>query len=61
MRRGRRPPTTRERSSFQLSKIGTNLNQLAKVANERRALPREAELREVAGQIKATLIKVLRL
>src|SRR5271165_718806 len=47
--------------AFQLSKIGTNLNQLAKVANERRVLPREAELKGVADQIVRTLDKVLTL
>lgn len=45
--------------SFQLSKIGTNLNQLARLANERRALPREAELSAVLSEIKAALSKVL--
>ena len=44
-----------------LSKIGTNLNQLAKVANERRALPRQAELKTVSDQIVRTLDKVLTL
>jgi hypothetical protein len=44
--------------SYHLSKVGTNLNQLAKVANERHELPREAELKAVIAEIKLTLARV---
>ena len=44
--------------AFQLSKIGTNLNQLAHVANERRDLPREAEFMALADKIVTALDKV---
>ncbi len=56
-----RDPEALRALAFQLSKIGTNLNQLAKVANERRALPREAEFRSVADQVVQTLDRVLAL
>ncbi len=46
---------------YQLSKIGTNLNQLAKVANERRELPREAELKAVSERIVSAIERVLAL
>lgn len=45
--------------AFQLSKIGTNFNQMAKVANERRELPREAELKAMAARIFATIDSIL--
>jgi hypothetical protein len=44
--------------AFQLSKIGTNLNQLAKYTNERRALPYDADLKGIAEQIVTALEKV---
>jgi hypothetical protein len=44
--------------AFQLSKIGTNLNQLAKYTNERRALPLDADLKGLAAQIVTALEKV---
>jgi Bacterial mobilisation protein (MobC) len=47
--------------AFQLAKIGTNLNQLAHIANETRALRHEAELRMVADRIVAALDKVMAL
>lgn len=47
--------------TFQISKLGTNLNQLAKIANETRVLPREMELRVLAAQIEAALERVIEL
>ena len=47
--------------SFQLSKIGTNLNQLAKVANETHRLQFAARLRAIADQIEASLVHVTEL
>jgi len=44
---------------YQLQKIGGNLNQLAKHANERRAMPQAVELTEVIGRIKATLSRIV--
>ena len=44
--------------AFQLSKIGTNLNQMAYVANERRALPQEEKFTALADKIVAALDKV---
>jgi hypothetical protein len=44
--------------TFQLQKIGTNLNQLTKMAHEMRALPRVADLKAVTDKIVATLDKV---
>lgn len=54
-----RDPEADRALAFQLSKIGTNLNQLAHIANETRALAHEAELRGVVTQIKAALAKVV--
>ena len=56
-----RDPEAIRALAFQLSKIGTNLNQLAHVANERRALVRERELREVVGEVAAAIDKVIAL
>ncbi len=47
--------------AFQLSKIGTNLNQLAKVANETHRLQFAARLRAIADQIEASLVRVTEL
>jgi hypothetical protein len=47
--------------AFQLSKIGTNLNQLAKIANETRDLPRERYFRDTATGIAEAIAKVLEL
>ncbi len=44
---------------FQLSKVGTNLNQLAKLANECHAMPHQAELKPVTDQIMALFAKIL--
>jgi hypothetical protein len=56
-----RDPEAIRALAFQLSKIGTNLNQLAKIANETRALPQETELRIVSAQIAAALERVIEL
>jgi hypothetical protein len=44
---------------YQLQKIGGNLNQLMKYANERSAAPEAAAVREVIGQLKATLSRIV--
>jgi hypothetical protein len=56
-----RDPEAINALAFQLAKIGTNLNQLAHIANETRALRHEAELRMVADRIVAALDKVMTL
>lgn len=56
-----RDPAAINALAFQLSKIGTNLNQLAKIANERRVLPRERDFEEVEGQIADALRRVMEL
>jgi uncharacterized protein (DUF1778 family) len=43
----------------QLSRIGNNLNQLARVANIKGATPQLYELRMVTGMVKAALQRVL--
>jgi hypothetical protein len=53
-----RDPEAMKALAFQLSKIGTNLNQLAKYTNERRALPHDADLKGLSEQIVAALEKV---
>ncbi len=47
--------------AFQLSKIGTNLNQLAKVANETHRLNFAARLKAIAAQIEGSLAHVIEL
>ncbi len=48
--------------AFQLSKVGTNLNQLAKIANETHDLfELERELRALSAQIAASLARVIEL
>ena len=44
---------------YQLQKIGGNLNQLMKYANEHRAAPEAAAVREVVGLLKATLSRIV--
>jgi hypothetical protein len=56
-----RDPEAINALAFQLAKIGTNLNQLAHIANETRALRHEAELRLVADRIVDALDKVMAL
>jgi Bacterial mobilisation protein (MobC) len=43
----------------QLSRIGNNLNQLARIANTKGATPHLYELRMVTGMVKAALRQVL--
>jgi hypothetical protein len=45
----------------QLSRIGNNLNQLARIANTRGATPHLHELRMVTGMVKAALQRVIEL
>ena len=47
--------------AVEITRVGTNINQLAHIANERRELPRKAELDAVSAQIVATLEKVMEL
>ena len=47
--------------AFQLSKIGTNLNQLAKVANETHRLALETELSVLIAQLAAIMAHVMEL
>jgi hypothetical protein len=52
-------PVTALALIYQLQKIGANLNQLAKHANEHRAMPEAAALAEVIGLLKATLSRIV--
>jgi hypothetical protein len=45
----------------EISRVGNNVNQLAHVANERRALPLETQLKEISNRIIAALDKVMAL
>jgi hypothetical protein len=56
----RRNPEAK-RLMFELSAIGNNLNQLARVANTTRTAPQEAELRAAIEVLKATMAHVLAL
>ncbi len=47
--------------TVEIVRVGTNLNQLAHIANERRELPRRAQLEAVSAQIVTTLEKVMAL
>ena len=53
-----RDPQAIRALAVEITRVGNNVNQLAKIANETRALPHERQLREVATLIKATLEKV---
>jgi hypothetical protein len=44
--------------SVEIRRVGTNLNQLAHIANERRELPRKAALDGLSAEIVETLKKV---
>jgi len=44
--------------AYQLSRIGNNLNQLAKVANENRTVPHQLDLDAISARIVAALEKV---
>ena len=46
---------------YQLSAIGNNLNQLARIANTTRRAPQEAELKATIGVLKAAMARVLSL
>ncbi len=56
----RRNPEAK-RLLFELSAIGNNLNQLARVANTTRHAPQEADLRAAIGTLKAAMARVLAL
>ena len=53
-----RDPQAIRALAVEITRVGVNVNQMAKIANETRALPHERHLREVAAEIKATLEKV---
>ena len=46
---------------FELSAVGNNLNQLARIANTTRRAPQEAELRATIEVLKAAMARVLAL
>lgn len=59
-------PSTRDPAAIraltvEISRVGNNVNQLAHIANERRAVPEERTLKEVAARIVAALDKVMAL
>lgn len=56
-----RDPQAIRALTVEITRVGTNLNQLAHIANERRALPREKELQEVSRRIVTALEKVMAL
>lgn len=56
-----RSPEAIRALALEITRVGTNLNQLAHIANERRELPRKAELEAVSARIVATLEKVMEL
>jgi Bacterial mobilisation protein (MobC) len=54
-----RDPQALRALTVEIIRVGVNVNQMAKMANETRAVPHERHLLEVAAQIKATLEKVI--
>jgi hypothetical protein len=56
-----RSPDAIRALALEITRVGTNLNQLAHIANERRELPRKAEFEAVAARLVATLEKVMEL
>jgi hypothetical protein len=56
-----RDPRSIKALAVEISRVGNNVNQLAHVANERRAAPQERTLQEVSERIKAALEKVMQL
>jgi hypothetical protein len=54
-------PAVLRELAWQLSKIGTNLNQMALVANKERILPRIAEFEAASAQIAGAIERVLAL
>lgn len=54
----RRDPVTRE-LVFQLTAIGNNLNQLARIANSTKAAPQLYEIQVTTGFVKAALKSVI--
>jgi len=53
-----RDPQALRALAVEITRVGNNVNQMAKIANETRALPHERQLREVAALIRSTLEKV---
>jgi Bacterial mobilisation protein (MobC) len=47
--------------AYELSKIGNNLNQLARIANTNKALPHLYQLKMVTDLVKAALQRVIKL
>ena len=56
-----RDPAAIRALMVEISRVGNNVNQLAHVANERRALPLERQLKDISSRIVATLDKVMAL
>ena len=56
-----RDPATIRALAVEISRVGNNVNQLAHVANERRVLPLEKQLRDISSRIIAALDKVMAL
>ena len=56
-----RDPATLRALAVEISRVGNNINQLAHVANERRALPLEKQLMDISERIIAALDKVMAL
>ena len=54
-----RDPATIRALAVEISRVGNNVNQLAHVANERRAFPLEKQLKDVSSRIIAALDKVM--